>query len=173
VEIFENFVSICYIFEFLVSYQPKTKTGNRTAIGKRCVIRLVCLFCWFWKKAFYYSKGHPTRFILTNGKRLLVKNGKSNCNWKAPLRVLLMVRNQIRDQNGPLDKMITTQWTKESLGRDVMAPEGRGTWTHGLLPAPKVRNKFYRANKHSLLREGVSNASFGAEYRMTFFFFLS
>ena len=43
-----NFFTICYIFQFPVSHQPKTITRNRIANGKRHLVQLVF---WFWKNS--------------------------------------------------------------------------------------------------------------------------
>ena len=44
-------------FQFPVSHQPKTITGNRIANGKGHFVRLVC---WFWKNPYHYSTLVPT-----------------------------------------------------------------------------------------------------------------
>ena len=43
----ENFLIICEIFQFSVSHQPKTVSGDGFVNGKLQLVRLVY---WFWKK---------------------------------------------------------------------------------------------------------------------------
>ena len=52
-----NFLTICETFQFPDSHQLKTIKGNRSANGKRHLVRLVC---WFWKNPYHYSMLVPT-----------------------------------------------------------------------------------------------------------------
>ena len=52
-----NFLTVCQTFQFPVSHQPKTITGNRSPNGKRYFVRLVS---WFWKNPYHYSTLVPT-----------------------------------------------------------------------------------------------------------------
>ena len=56
-----NFLTICKISQFAVSHRPKTINKNRIINGKRYLVYLVGLVCWFWEKnPHHYSTVIPT-----------------------------------------------------------------------------------------------------------------